>query len=220
MILFRFGFVLCCSLVAMFTFSVERAVYAATTYSSVYIEIREGNTDYSVNVPATWTDYGNGEDCGNTAHKTSKGGRFFGHIHFSVTLPVNGVVVIGATTTSKTVTTANVKAYWDNKYGSNYTSSGGENPNYNCWGYAFGNSIWIQDPSYIYADDYSSTQTPVAGCLIAQSGHVIKVSEVGSNESKKVVTKTSEKNRYSGIYNRTYPLPDGGNFSSFYEKKP
>ena len=218
MISHRFGFVLCFSLVATLMLSVETPIHAATLHTEDILWIREGGVNYRVRVPGNWINYENNENCGDNAHRTSKGPtpRFFGHAHINYSFSIHGNVV--GTNVPKTVTVANVKAYWDNEYG--IASSGGENATYNCWAYAFGYSIWIQDPSYIYSDDYLSVSVPEVGCVIQQPGHAIKVADVASNEAQKVVTKTSEKNQYSGIYNRTYPLPNGGNFNSFYKKKP
>ena len=34
------------------------------------VEIREGGVDYDVEITVPWTEYADGESCGNTAHRT------------------------------------------------------------------------------------------------------------------------------------------------------
>jgi hypothetical protein len=102
--------------------------------------IRENGENYWVTFSGNWVDYANGENCSNTSHRTAKGSRFFAHAHINYSLPATGFDSSGQ---QRTVTLSKIKAYWDNYY--NMASSGSEDHTYNCWGYAFGYSTWVQD---------------------------------------------------------------------------
>lgn len=101
------------------------------------------------------TEYWNDENCGNTRHKTRALHRF-DHIHFEYYWPKPCKDII--TLTDLVVDKDTIFAYWQNKYDgySNVFGSdpGGESPTDNCHAFAFTyDDCWIQDPSYIYADD-------------------------------------------------------------------
>lgn len=163
---------------AMFVFAVEMPVNAATMYTTLIVQIREGGSNYSVEIPVTWTEYGNNEPCGNSAHRTKdlkepdpskRNPRYFKHAHISFSLPINGKrVEQGAITNDDmTVTEAKIAAFWDHwavgqlnnpeRPNATYVNYGSATPidnSRNCWAYAFDYSTWIQDPAYIYEDDY------------------------------------------------------------------
>jgi hypothetical protein len=107
-----------------------------------------------------------------------------------------------------TVNNVGIKAYWDHYYGK--SSGGGEDCTYNCWGYALGYSTWIQDPDYIYADDYEVTTDAGLGQVIALSGHAKKITNHCDNgENSDTIQQTMEKNQPSGIYTFNYYCPAG-----------
>ncbi|GHT42956.1 hypothetical protein FACS189443_6460 [Planctomycetales bacterium] len=72
---------------------------------------------------------------------------------------------------------------------------------------------WVNDPTYIYDDDYHVLEYPVDGCVVRETSHVISVVEI---ENGTMVYKTTEKFRGSRIYSKTHP--GGGYYSNFYEK--
>jgi hypothetical protein len=96
--------------------------------------------------------------------------------------------------------------YW------NYAHSGNEDLTYNCFGYAFGISTWIQDPTYILQDDYvSDWPVPLSVVPVNYSGpppappggfsHIIRTDEICTNTDPMphTVSCTSEKNRASRV---------------------
>jgi hypothetical protein len=198
-----------CVMAACFaTGAAVSSAVGSTTLTSDMLFTREGTTDYSVTftVPAgTFIGYANGENCGNSAHKTiGLGGstsRFFKHWHITYTLPKTGVDQFGA---ARTVDNNKINAYWDNYYGANYTRKSSADHTSNCWGWALGYNIWIEDPSYIYADDYKTTTDYKASNKDCLAGHVIYILEVWDCGK---IKQTWEKNRASGHYERNYATP-------------
>lgn len=166
--------------------------------------------DYTVLAQGARYEYANDEDCGNPAHRTAKGDRFFAHHHILYSYPVYGYEV--NTGAFMNITNDNVKTFWDNFYGGLY--GGTPNPKYNCWSYAFGFStsryrdIWIEDPTYIYADDYEPAQILVGdNTVFPEPGHVTLISEVNfhvPNYPNGFASRTYEKFRSSGLYERSY----------------
>ncbi|GHT19191.1 hypothetical protein FACS1894189_7870 [Planctomycetales bacterium] len=223
-----FALLLCSSLPLLFASEEKECVSN--------IKIRENNADISIQVFTHTSStlpnnnvydikYSNDENCGNNGHKT-KGMRFFEHYHTNVPWNTVGYDSSGQ---SHVLTAAKMKAYWDNNWGIpqrwGTTSSGGESVSTNCWAYAFGYFTWVEDPAYIYADDYESISQPETSCVIQQPGHVIKISNVVTYENGgRAVSRTSEKMNMSGIYNVNYALPAGASLSgvlggALYRKK-
>lgn len=113
-----------------------------------------------------------------------------------------------------TVTQANVEAFWHHYYTKIYqnrwTYHGGIDPLVNCWGYAFGYSMWVENSTRVYNNDYVNSYLfgVEPGHLIPRIGHVIVVTGVDDYPmsgpmwapNMKMVTKTLERNRSSGVY--------------------
>jgi len=166
------------------------------------LPMREEGVDYRVTFDVTSGQldlYANGEDCGNPNHRTVDGGRYFEHFHISYSLPKTGVDAMGE---ERTVTAANTTAYWDSYYSDGYARIGPENVTYNCWGYSLGYDVWIQDPSYIYEDDYEETSEYRQGNMETTGGHIISITAVNADETG--ITQTREKNQNSPIYEKDY----------------
>lgn len=88
-------------------------------------------------------------------------------------------------------------------------------------------NVWVEDPSYIYSDDFKSTTTLRAKNRVrVKRGdvdyHVIVILEIqndgGTGGGTNYVTKTTEKNRESGVYQRTYKVTDNITFNNMYER--
>lgn len=157
------------------------------------------------------------EPCGDEKHKTSKGKRYFDHNHADFPFP-EGKVGMTKTKQQYTIKKENVKAYWDWRYGPDntggdpiFTSYGDVDHKCNCFGHALYYDTWINDPSFIYADDYEP-QTEPAICDVIDikkggaSSHAIYITSTmkACNEQKFSVGMTSERNSESPTYSRTY----------------
>lgn len=169
-------------------------------------------------------EYANSEDCG-AAHKTAKGNRFFAHKHVAAyAFPCDGVDDTG--NAIKGITTDMIRDYWEWNNGGQYyvyAHSGAEDVTYNCFGYALGPQVWIQDPTFIYADDYEASTDPAVGNVwpIGGTAHVIKVVAICANgEPFNFVSQTSEKNRCSRIEDYTAYCPGGIGATGLLKKKP
>lgn len=191
---------------------------AATTWTSDTIEIREGGKDYEVIFSVAsgeLVEYSNGENC-TQGHKTANGGRYYNHFHTTYALPKTGIDTDG---NPRTVTNAKIDAYWDNYY-AGYARTAGSDHTCNCWGYAFGSNVWVNDPSFIYADDYQGATATKVGNLEALSGHVRKITKICDNvEADDYVAASEEKNRYSGLYKGTWACPGGRSGYNMQEQK-
>ena len=185
----------------------------------------------------------NGEDCGNSAHRANRDqygnlnsncpSRRFAHIHVYYDYPIHGIDKNG---NIRLVTAANVDAYWEVYFNQYYSSRGlgcayshGPNPKVNCWGYAFGYGTWVENPYWIYRNDYPFATTlddnVKPGDVLMQwdqygnYAHMIVVSEVVPHPEppppngwgwwhpdRKHVPRTLERNRSSGVCEAIYPL--------------
>jgi len=211
----------CFAIIAVSVFSTVVFVRAqGVLLTDAEVQVRVGNVDQMVFVAGSHMQYGNGADCGDTGHKTSEG-RFFDHIHHAlVAVVLNQYGVLHSTVTITNINTY-IKAYWDKRVG--FPSNGGETITCNCWGHAFGFTTWIQDPTYIYQDNYTVAFSPKAGDVIKQSGHAAKIVSAYTDEKPLIVTiVTSEKFRDSGIYEIEYkynPLLPPTKWQNFYRPK-
>ncbi|MEZ6114142.1 MAG: hypothetical protein R3C99_24490 [Pirellulaceae bacterium] len=199
----------------LLAFATQTAGAAGTNIPQDSIDIREGGTDYKVTFSLTAGDlvhFGNGVDCGS-GHKTSPptgAGRFYDHCHVNYTLDKTGTDEMGNT---RTVTAPKIKAYYNSKY-SGYTPSGSEDVRTNCHAHAFGKSTWIQDPSYIDADEYTAASGWSDVEVLRGEGVVHSIKVTSSTEGSIGYTvKTSEKNGPSRVYSATwgYSSPPGSN---------
>lgn len=143
--------------------------------------------------------FANGESCGDVNHSTINGNRFFNHIHISHTLPQTGV---DDSLNTQTVTTGGIKAYWDWFYGFWYSSSGAEDVTKNCHGYAFLHPTWIQDASYIDADDLQAASDDSDTEYFRQYTQGVSSHTVVWSGDETLVT--NEKNEESRIYWTTW----------------
>ncbi|MDR3233908.1 MAG: hypothetical protein LBT46_09655 [Planctomycetaceae bacterium] len=144
-------------------------------------------------VPTTATYHLDGLWCGVTGHSTQNGGRYFEHYHFSDVFAQGNTYVTLGNGVLLLVNSSATRDYWDNHYGNDYSPSGSEDSSYNCWGYALGYSVWVENPAKIYDDDYESVSVPSDGCVIRRSGHIIVVEDAVAGESAVYVYKTREK---------------------------
>ena len=98
----------------------------------------------------------------------------------------------------------------------------------NCWGYALGYTCWVDDPEYIYADNYDPAPTyptsiPQGEMVVKKSGHVQKLTDLSMSFPPYgppiyLKKETVEKNRDSGIYTQ-YWSGTGTPVYSVYIKK-
>lgn len=193
---------------------------ASTTYTSDSLQIREGTpaTNYTVTFSVAAGQmvlYANGENCGNSSHRTRNGLRYFEHFHITYTLPKTGTDQF---LNARTIDNAGeIDAYWDTVYPSpNYTRYVGADHTYNCWGYALWKNVWIQDPAWVYADDYDDTTDYKDENIDCPAGHVIYIPEVWDCGK---IKKTREKNRESGRYYREYASPGVDSQAGMKEEK-
>ena len=203
------------------------------TFNFFPIEIRQNNADLVVGVWGVHQMFDNYEDCGNLDHRTRNsigmsptgGPRFFEHIHVDFEFDLHGGMMMGYKKMGHSkygiddsdydisspviFTIHDVVAHWDHFTG--WWSSGSETAKQNCWGYAFNYKTWVNDPKFIYADDYNPvTQSASSGDLIKEAFHVIVVTTTVWDYSIGGVTGidgTIEKIRSSGIYNKAYFSP-------------
>jgi len=208
-------------LLAGMTFSME--AFAGEQVLKDQITIREWlkNRTVEFDVPAgDMIAFANDEACGKTEHRTKDQGLYFEHIHIKYTLPKTGMDEYGV---ERTVTTDKIDAYWDWHYGpidggcnptKNCTGrDSGANHTYNCYAYAFGYDTWIQDPTYIFQDDYQGNVEVDAGVVQKLTGHVIKVTSKCTTCGCTVCPNSKfnrEKNNASGIYFTIFRCPTGG----------
>ena len=183
---------------------------ASSNWTSDTLHIKQNGNYYAVTFNVAvgqMIEYFNGEDCGNASHKTSGGfpSRFFGHIHIAYTLPKTGVDQFGS---ARTINNAGeIDGWWtDKQYPvANYTLQQGADHKYNCYCFALGyDNTWIQDPSWIYADDYKVTSSFYAMSKDCLDGHVISIRDVFQCGK---IKETWEKFCESGLYKRTYASP-------------
>ena len=185
---------------------------AETPIPTDSLQIREGDplANYTVkfDVPeGQMILYGNGENCGDSSHRTIKAEprRYYSHFHITYTLPKTGTDQYGNPRTVNN--TDEINAYWDTRYPSpNYTRYLDADHTYNCYGYALWTEVWVQDPSWIYADDYDTTTSYEDENIDCLAGHVIFIRYVWDVCNGKI-KRTRQKNRESGRYYRAYASP-------------
>ena len=209
------------------------------TFNFFPIEIRQNNADLVVGVWGVHQMFDNYEDCGNLTHRTRNstgmsptgGPRFFGHIHVDFEFDQHGGMMLGYKKKGHSdfdiddddydisspviFTIHDVVAHWD--HFTAWWSSGGESAKCNCYGYAFGYNTWVNNPEFIYQDDYvpvtySMTSLHSSRDVIKDPAHVRKIDASWWDYSSDVVYINGmiEKIRSSGIYNKAYfspPIP-------------
>lgn len=197
--------------------------FAARTLTGVSFSIRENGTNTYISLPneTFGTLYNESNDQVEVCfsdHQTDAGRRFE-HIHVSFSIPANGLEITNILNPSATITVTNdkIKAYWDFYYGPPripaYTGGTGVTFSQNCWGWTFGYNCWIQDPTYIYADNYdlapaNPTSIPTKQAVCKLAGHVQELTQLrihaplgpGIPPSEFFALVITEKNRESGIY--------------------
>lgn len=232
------------ALVVVFCFSTPSA-WALVGYDVA--DVREGApatnyrvTIYVANADASMT--GNDVDCGGSScHKTfavapATTPRFYSHVHLSSTafaLPSPLATSIDDTGNQRSATAANVNAYWDWYY-PGYTRQGSPDLTFNCWRYSMMHApclqqgCWIQDPSYIYSDEYDSVASlnatgkhVVRMTIGGQDSHVLNIVSVAQDGEggDYYVTSTIEKNRGSAVYSKSYLASAHKSFSNLYRAR-
>lgn len=191
--------------------------------------IRENNQDIKLTLylsPGQMVLYSDQDNCSDTAHRTSQGNGF-PHLHIS-SLPTTGKDQDG---NDHTVTIGKIDAYHNaNSFQrSQYTAVATTNQQkYNCHGYAFGITTWIQNPDAIYNDDYEGGSKSDPTPLINRMGsgdeqHSAKITAIATGSfGIKWVTQSFEKDGDSKVYrgNWAYWSPnDYPDSLSLYKKK-
>ena len=228
-------FILCLLLAAVFGFFFEKPVFAQTQTYFESIEVRQNGKPYSLGVRGYHQEYGNvafvyvngiltptGVLCPDLTHRT-RNGRQFAHIHVDFEFDQSGGPMTGYLKPVNPkdpwiphqFTIHDVVSYWDKETG--WWSSGGESAKCNCYGYAFGYNTWVNNPEFIYQDDYvpvtySMTSLHSSRDVIKDPAHVRKIDASWWDYSSDVVYINGmiEKIRSSGIYNKAYfspPIP-------------
>jgi len=157
--------------------------------------------DYYVNLPG-YTGW-----CGG--HMTSQDSKFT-HYHVTSDFPY------WSTVWEYTVTEAMVEAYWDWYYITerDYTQTGALDQAYNCHGYTFGRTdCWVEciwhGVAVIITDEYDGTYGMDATHWLEMGlGHSAKIlSMIRGEDMLEYIEEKSEKNRDSGIYEKTGSAP-------------
>jgi hypothetical protein len=125
----------------------------------------------------------------------------------SASMWINAINPIDLSVHSVNATT--IRAYWDNYYSGLATGYGntlnGPSVSSNCHGYSMGYSAWVEDNSYILADDFTSA-SGWSDCTELTDGnnHSVAVTgytSVGPTEGVFLYGfSTSEKNQASDVY--------------------
>lgn len=194
------------------------AEYQSAVARTLTDHIRENNQTFQVwyeVLDAESQYFGNGTNCGDTGHRTHHPTtpRYFAHFHMTYAFPKNGE---DSNMNLHTVSEGTINAFWDFYY-ANKTREQTADPQYNCWGYAMGYDVWVQDPTWLYDDNYTLVNAIMAGNLIdipqigPQGWHCRKIVSVCDNEAfGNTIQRTREKNRVSGVYLHTFACPGGG----------
>jgi hypothetical protein len=180
------------------------------------IAIMDGGVDMSVKVvvPNTTTggsaiDYANGDNTDPSNIHTKKG-RYFDHLWMNdISYPMWVSAYNPTDLSIHPVNSTTIRAHWDNYYANLATGYGntknGPTVASNCHGYSMGYSTWVQDNTYIVADDFKNA-TGWSDCteLINANVHSVKesgYSQVGPSEGIFLYGFfTNEKNQASDIY--------------------
>jgi hypothetical protein len=149
--------------------------------------------------PLMLASYWNPAWQGWDGHSTSAGTKI-NHVHVTSTFPYTD-------SQNRQITAVEVDAFWDNKY-AGYTKVSGTDPTQNCYGYATSHGIWINAVGPVLQDEYAADQTVKAVIQnIPAQDHMIKVFPIwycllADRKEYLNVSKTSEKNRDSGVYEK------------------
>ena len=101
-------------------------------------------------------------------------------------------------------TAEEAKAYFDNKWNADGSSSGTASPKYNCWSFAFGRTgYWVNSDSEILSNDYESGDKSNA-TVASWSGHSCKVTDRGCTGGNYKITQIQQKDRGSAFFTFTY----------------
>ena len=105
-------------------------------------------------------DYTNGDNTDPANIKTTKG-RYFDHLWMSgLSYPMWASAYDVNTGLNYPVNATTIRAYWDNYYANLATGYGntgtGVGVAENCHGYSMGYNTWVEDNSYIVADDFTN----------------------------------------------------------------
>jgi len=198
---------------------------AASNVNGVLFHFRENGVSKSLHLPSIPAGVrynisnNQTEVCTPSAPSThtTTAGRRFEHIHTTFTLPAGGLEIYDEQTDELllSITSAKIQAYWDHKYGTlndgpPYSGGSGVTYNCNCWGYAFGYNCWVEDPEYIYNDNYDQapinpSSIPQGEMVVKKSGHAQKLTELSMSFTyyappTYLKKETVEKNLESGIY--------------------
>ncbi len=179
--------------------------------------------------------FGGGDNCGIDAHRThvkalspciaapAKEQRFFTHVHSTYQAQLNAGNCVGLDPKGKAqvVTQANIHAYFEDYYGhlspdwqgGTFTADNGAtgvDVTKNCWAYAMGYDMWIQDPDIPRTVDWLADPWFMVGNILAfddagqtpRNYHMSKITAVGGpgTYSLNYVTQTKEKFQSSDIY--------------------
>ena len=124
-----------------------------------------------------------------------------------------------------------VNAYWDIYFGVNgltVTRVSGPTWAMNCYGYATGLDYWVQGPvcdnngpvpgsgiNVVLRYDWEQCQTTsdiqVGNVSTEGSDHAIRIDGAVDYSPYRVISETSEKMAYAGVYKKLYYLPGGAN---------
>jgi len=127
------------------------------------VHIRENNQNYTVVLSLLSSEcshYNDDQACGNSAHRTQKGSRYFDHYHVAYSIPRLGSRN-GDLEDPVYVTETNIDAYWYWYYTDYLGLSAlpiaiSNQQNFNCWSYALNyQSCWVNKPQYIGNDDWN-----------------------------------------------------------------
>ncbi len=190
---------------------------AGTNWSTITgIWIRDGGVDMKVNVdvpnatPGGYAiDYPNGDDTDpNNIHTTKT--NYFNHLWMSdLSWSMWGTAYDPRDHSNHPVNTTTIRAYFDNAYGtldSGYgNTENGPSVASNCHGYSMGYNTWVEDNSYIVANDFTNA-SGWSDCteLINGNDHSVAVSGYDQDGPWDGIFLygfyTSEKNQTSDIY--------------------
>jgi hypothetical protein len=178
-----------------------------------------GEVRYTLEANEEAWEYGNEgiekAPCGDDKHKTKNGMRYFGHNHVNFAFPEGKIGITKGGLEFK-ITKDKVKAYWKGFYPDRvapgdppYIPGGDVNHKCNCFGYALSYDTWINDPTFIYKDDYEVQKEP-ATCDVIEikrggvSTHAVYITSTMTYDCKLSIGATSERNKESPTYYRTY----------------
>jgi len=176
-----------------------------TPYNWFRISYRENGISVPmikfVNIPDTvplCRYYVNGEDCADSDHKTKlrtpeyPEGRCFAHWEIDISqfnFPKTFIRIDPdplKPPQSFVLTNAKIQDFWTHYYSAPqkvppWPGGAGATFAYNCWGWAFGYDCWIEDPDYIYADNYKLVDPYPVGPAVIPYPLMHRVGTVNGN---------------------------------------